>query len=213
MKDCSRYHEMISCLVDGQLSEIEKRELDEHIAHCEGCRSLMEIYSTVFTEEPAEPPAELVSGSMLKIRAAAVKKKGIVRRRVMRYIAAAASFAIIIFSVPTLSNLKSMTETSEATETAQISEAPVTATVSGGCNGNYDPSAYMENDYIASVEIDGDLPELLEDYAKTDNGDGSYSIEIRAYMLAYLDSEGYAPDYNEGSESEWALVNYKPTAA
>ena len=199
MGDCTKYHEMISCLIDGELSENDQRELDFHLENCEGCRALLSIYKMAFEEESVEPPGELLSGSMLKIRAAAARKKNSLRKRVMRYVAVAASFAIILFSVPALTNLNSA-RTSVNTETVENS----------GCSGSYIPNKY---DYMASVNIDGELPELLENYTQKDVGDGRYTIEVRSYLLAYLDSLGYTPDYNSGSESDWSLVIYNPTAA
>ncbi len=199
MADCTRYHEMISCLVDGELSQEDEAELDSHIAVCEGCRALLDIYKLAFTDDAVEPPAELVSGSMLRVRAAAAKKKSSFRKKVMRYVAVAASFAIILFSVSPLTDLAN---TSTVTETETVANS--------GCAGSYIPNKYS---YMASVEIDGELPELLEGYTQTDTGNGSYTIEVRSYLLAYLDSLGYTPNYNSGSESDWSLVIYNPTAA
>ena len=199
MADCKKYHEMISCLIDGELSPEDRASLDLHLTECEGCRALLNIYKLAFADDAVEPPAELVSGSMLRVRAEAAKNKRSFRKRVMRYVAVAASFAIIMFSVPTLTNLSSTTTPVTTAET----------TANSGCAGSYDPNKY---DYLASVEIDGELPELLEGYTQTDKGDGSYTIEVRSYMLAYLDSLGYTPDYNSGSESDWSLVIYNPTA-
>ena len=95
MADCSRFHEMISCLVDGELSKSERAELDLHISKCEGCRALLDIYQMAFTGNEVEPPRELASGAMLKIRAAAAKKKRSIRKQIMRYAAVAASFVAI----------------------------------------------------------------------------------------------------------------------
>lgn len=196
MADCFKYHEMISCLIDGELSPEEKAQLDRHIVECEGCRSLLHIYELAFDSEMVEPPPELVSGAMLKVRAAAAAAKRRFRKHMMRYVAAAACFALILFTVPSLPN--------------NSSDKNPDAVTASGCEGSYVPGKYETNEYMASVTIDGQLPELLEEYTQTDTGNGSYTIKVRSYMVAYLASLGYTPNYNSGSDSDWSLVIYNP---
>lgn len=204
MADCFRYHEMISCLIDDELSVEERIELDKHLEHCEGCRALLNIYELAFDGEMVEPPKELVSGSMLKVRAAAASAKRHLRKHIMRYAAAAACFALIVSVIPRNSN-----NIPEQTPEVNYIEETVEA-APGGCEGSYVPDKYASEDYLASVTIDGQLPEFLESYDQNDAGDGSYTIKVRSCMVAYLDSLGYTPDYNAGSSSDWSLVIYNP---
>lgn len=205
MADCFRYHEMISCLVDGELSSAEHRELDQHLESCEGCRALLNIYELAFDGEMAEPPEELVSGSMLKVRAKAAAVKRHFRRHLMRYAAAAACFALIIVAIP-----RNTGDTTNTISNDTYIENGAEPFVSGGCEGSYTPGKYSDEDYFATVTINGQLPELLKDYVQDEAGDGSFTIKVRSYMVAYLDSLGYTPVYNSGSESDWSLVIYNP---
>ena len=204
MADCFKYHEMISCLIDGELSEAERKELDQHLESCEGCRALLNIYELAFDGEMVEPPKELVSGSMLKVRAAAASAKRHLRKHIMRYAAAAACFALIVSVIPR--NTNNIPE--QIPEKTQLEET--VEPTPGGCDGSYVPNKYATDDYLASVTIDGQLPEFLEGYDQNDVGDGSYTIKVRSCMVAYLDGLGYTPEYNEGSDSDWSLVIYNP---
>lgn len=203
MADCFKYHEMISCLIDGELSPSERKELDQHLAGCEGCRSLLHIYELAFDGEMVEPPKELVSGSMLKVRAAAAAAKRHLRKHLMRYAAAAACFALIIAAIPSLPGVSD-----DVPE--QAIEESFAEPVQGGCEGSYQPDKYASEDYLASVTVNGQLPELLQGYDQVETGDGSYTIKVRSCMVAYLDGLGYTPDYNVGSDSSWSLVIYNP---
>lgn len=203
MADCFRYHEMISCLIDGQLSPSEHAELNEHLEHCEGCRALLDIYELAFTGEQVEPPVELKTGSMLKVRAAHAAAKRNNRRRITRYLAAAACFAVILLAVPSLPG-------NTNNDTTPVVSSETDAPAPSGCDGSYISGKYNANEYLASVTINGELPELLKDYDKSDVGNGSYAIKVRSCMVAYLDSLGYTPTYNAGSASDWSLVIYNP---
>ncbi|MBE6949636.1 MAG: hypothetical protein E7456_07330 [Ruminococcaceae bacterium] len=205
MADCFRYHEMISCLIDGELSPAEQNELNEHLEHCEGCRALLNIYELAFDGEMAEPPKELLAGSMLKVRAAAASAKRHLRKHLIRYAAAAACFALILTAIPSLPD-NNVSET--PVEEVYIDETA--EPMQGGCEGSYVPDKYATEDYLASVTINGQLPELLEGYDRVDAGDGSYTIKVRSCLVAYLDGLGYDPTYNAGSASDWSLVIYNP---
>ena len=47
MIDCEKCREMISCLLDGELSEAEQSLVREHIASCPECRSVYDAFSAV----------------------------------------------------------------------------------------------------------------------------------------------------------------------
>ena len=45
MTDCEKCREMISCLLDGELSQAEQSFVREHIAACPECRSVYDAFS------------------------------------------------------------------------------------------------------------------------------------------------------------------------
>jgi predicted anti-sigma-YlaC factor YlaD len=48
MSTCDRFRDLFSLGADGQLDAGDRRRLDEHLAHCEPCRSLYEEFEVLF---------------------------------------------------------------------------------------------------------------------------------------------------------------------
>lgn len=96
MEACEKYQELISRMVDGELDEAEKAELEAHIASCPECAALYRAFASVSQAaagDMTEPPAELKAGVM----AAVGKKKKIVRvKRWKELLAVAACLALVI---------------------------------------------------------------------------------------------------------------------
>ena len=76
---CQRYYELISARLDGELSQEEERELENHLALCPGCRALAEQLSGLHEDfsalEEARAPEVFVLGVMDRIRGEEQKKK------------------------------------------------------------------------------------------------------------------------------------------
>ena len=60
---CDRHADALAALVDDALDPRDRRQLDDHLAGCAGCRDLLadlrEIRSLAATLEPIEPPARV----------------------------------------------------------------------------------------------------------------------------------------------------------
>lgn len=114
MTDCTKYQQLISSYIDGEISAEEKDELTEHLKNCPSCTSLLNAYEALFSDmsqDFVEPPQQLVSGVMDKIRSdenAAIKatptkvnSKNTKKRNVwVKYFAAAACVALVLFTAP-----------------------------------------------------------------------------------------------------------------
>ena len=99
--DCRRYQEMISALLDGELSSVERAELTEHITGCDTCSTICVAFaaaSGALTQEAL--PDTLHEDIMAGVRAKAKARK---RKRVMRVLrpslAAAACLVVIVGAV------------------------------------------------------------------------------------------------------------------
>lgn len=102
MNDCEKYSELIGCLLDGELAEPQKTELEAHIALCPDCRRLYEAFALVSSalSEEKEPPESLREDVMSALREeyvpeAHAKKRGLGWGRLA---ALAACFALVIFA-------------------------------------------------------------------------------------------------------------------
>lgn len=96
--DHEKCKELISCLLDGELTADEAKAVHEHIADCAECRTVYEAFSAVseaMKADAQEPPEELRRGVMDKIAAAKKKKT---RTIWLRTLSAVACLALIVFA-------------------------------------------------------------------------------------------------------------------
>lgn len=115
MRDCSEYDIMLSARLDGELSEDEERELEEHLASCPECRKYLRLLETVrdgLKEDLPAPPETLAQGIMYKV--GLEKKRGrLLYGAFGRWTAMAAVICIVIFGAVKLKESglqKNMTE-------------------------------------------------------------------------------------------------------
>ena len=106
MSDCERYEEMISALLDGELSGGEEAEVRAHMASCPECAAMYEAFAAVGGAVGAQDvPDTLHDGIMAKVRAAEKASKTqhtIVRLRPI--LAAAACLIVLVGTVFALKN-------------------------------------------------------------------------------------------------------------
>ncbi|MBR6312105.1 MAG: zf-HC2 domain-containing protein [Oscillospiraceae bacterium] len=90
------YRMLVSAAVDGEATEAELAELNEHIAGCPECAALLEAYTAVGAElaDEAEPPAKLAEGVMFRVKNEKKKR----RFAFGRFTAIAAAAIVIIFA-------------------------------------------------------------------------------------------------------------------
>ncbi len=101
MISCEKARDLISKHLDGELSAEESAALEAHLASCEDCSRFLSLLSLVSESVPedVEPPAELKSGVMTEVKRLNAEKKRKKRSAlILRWTAAAASFAIIAFA-------------------------------------------------------------------------------------------------------------------
>ena len=79
MKNCVEYLEIISAHADGELTEFEKRRIEEHIGVCENCSALLDLYreiSAASAQSCAPVPEALRSGVMDKVMSGSFARAG-----------------------------------------------------------------------------------------------------------------------------------------
>ena len=70
MRTCAEYQELISAMLDGELTAEETAEVEAHIAVCEECKAMYEAFAAVSGMETAEVPDTLHEKVMTKVTAA-----------------------------------------------------------------------------------------------------------------------------------------------
>lgn len=97
--DCFQYEELLSAMLDGEISWEEKEQLEEHLRQCPECRALLEDLKLLQNEMAflaADPPEDL-SGRILEQIQAGIPASPIIFRRKFRvWLAAAAVLAIAL---------------------------------------------------------------------------------------------------------------------
>ena len=88
MDDCEKSLELISCMIDGELSKQEQELLYAHIANCSSCKNAYEAFSFISNElsENLDAPPPLLAGSIMsKINLEKKTPKTIISTKIKRY--------------------------------------------------------------------------------------------------------------------------------
>jgi len=112
-KACERFTEMIPQYLSGELSEKEKAEFEAHVAGCASCREELRLTEAIRSSAD-EPPAELLTGVMVAVRAEAdvnrfrnnAPKRGRLAL-VRRLSVAAAALIVVVGAAAAIPNLTS----------------------------------------------------------------------------------------------------------
>lgn len=143
--NCEEYRALISCAVDGELSEEERRLLDAHLRECADCRAYRDALAALSEElqKGVEAPAELRTRVMDSVRADVRKKK---LRRFTRY-GSLAACVVLLLSLGLLPGGKGAAKEAEAPmlmQAAGSTESAATADMwTAECESAAAPAAPM----------------------------------------------------------------------
>lgn len=97
--DCEYYRELISCLIDGELSADEEAALADHLETCPECASMYSAFkelSCLMEEDMEDAPENLCINVMAEVRRAEIMKKN---RRKSAIKAVLATAACAVFAI------------------------------------------------------------------------------------------------------------------
>ena len=101
MSDCLKIQEMISAMLDGELSESDRDAIEKHIASCPECAAMYDDFTALsgeFEESLAEVPAGLHTKIMKGVRTSQKPKKPVLTL-LRPYMSAAACLVVIVGAV------------------------------------------------------------------------------------------------------------------
>lgn len=211
MTDCEKCREMISCLLDGELSQAEQSFVREHIAACPECRSVYDAFSAVSAqlheEEPL--PEELHEKIMSGIKAKPKKKTGIVW---IKYLSVAACLALVIFAGVKSGMLSPAEHKTDSNDLYVAKSLPVLDGRFTGQSGEESDGNTQEQSAKTSVTLEEtDAEKLLaliepadgaEEYEPTAEAD--YAVSLGGdvgVVLIYIDGDSVYADRGEGALS------------
>lgn len=211
MIDCEKCREMISCLLDGELSQAEQSLVREHIASCPECRSVYDAFSAVSEQMHEEEPLPdgLHEKIMSGIKAKPKKKTGIVW---IKYLSVAACLALVIFA-GVKSGMLSPAENKVDSNDLYVAETlPVLDGRFTGQSGEESDGNTQEQSAKTSVTLEEtDAEKLLaliepadgaEEYEPTAEAD--YAVSLGGdvgVVLIYIDGDSVYADRGEGALS------------
>ena len=211
MIDCEKCREMISCLLDGELSQAEQSFVREHIAACPECRSVYDAFSAVSAQLHEEEPLPdgLHEKIMSGIKAKPKKKTGIVW---IKYLSAAACLALVIFAGIKSGMLSPAEYKTDSNDLYVAKSLPVLDGRFTGQSGEESDGNTQEQSAKTSVTLEEtDAEKLLaliepadgaEEYEPTAEADYAVSLSGDVgVVLIYIDGDSVYADRGEGALS------------
>ena len=211
MIDCEKCREMISCLIDGELSQAEQSFVREHIAACPECRSVYDAFSAVSAQLHEEEPLPdgLHEKIMSGIKAKPKKKTGIVW---IKYLSVAACLALVIFAGIKSGMLSPAEHKTDSNDLYVAKSLPVLDGRFTGQSGEESNGNTQEQSAKTSVMLEEtDAEKLLaliepadgaEEYEPTAEAD--YAVSLGGdvgVVLIYIDGDSVYADRGEGALS------------
>lgn len=211
MIDCEKCREMISCLLDGELSQAEQSLVREHIASCPECRSVYDAFSAVSEQmhEEESLPDGLHEKIMSGIKAKPKKKTGIVW---IKYLSVAACLALVIFAGIKSGMLSPAEHKTDSNDLYVAKSLPVLDGRFTGQSGEESDGNTQEQSAKTSVTLEEtDAEKLLaliepadgaEEYEPTAEAD--YAVSLGGdvgVVLIYIDGDSVYADRGEGALS------------
>ncbi len=211
MIDCEKCREMISCLLDGELSQAEQSFVREHIAACPECRSVYDAFSAVSAQLHEEEPLPdgLHEKIMSGIKAKPKKKTGIVW---IKYLSVAACLALVIFAGVKSGMLSPAENKVDSNDLYVAKSLPVLDGRFTGQSGEESDGNTQEQSAKTSVTLEEtDAEKLLaliepadgaEEYEPTAEAD--YAVSLGGdvgVVLIYIDGDSVYADRGEGALS------------
>ena len=211
MTDCEKCREMISCLIDGELSQAEQSFVREHIAACPECRSVYDAFSAVSAQLHEEEPLPdgLHEKIMSGIKAKPKKNTGLVW---IKYLSVAACLALVIFAGVKSGMLSPAEHKTDSNDLYVAKSLPVLDGRFTGQSGEESDDNTQEQSAKTSVTLEEtDAEKLLaliepadgaEEYEPTAEAD--YAVSLGGdvgVVLIYIDGDSVYADRGEGALS------------
>ena len=204
MSDCMEYQELISRMLDEDLSEAESERLHAHVLTCPDCRRTLDAFTMLrdtFSDDLQPPPESLAGAVMEQIRREPVSIDKKRRPHVGRWIALAACLAIVVFSASRL-NLLFGRKGAAAPQAAEMDSFLLESKAQITADGAMTP-------FPADAPVSAEMAEsAFEDTCTAANTAEEPKEEPSSYSCLLRMDAGTAPESLEYENESWRLVGY-----
>lgn len=205
MSDCREYQELISRMLDEDLSETESERLHAHVLTCPDCRRTLDAFTMLrdTISEDLQPAPEALAGAVMEqIRREPVSIDKKRRAHVGRWIALAACLAIVAFSASRL-NLLFGRKGAAAPQAPEMNQFLLESKAQVATGGAMTP---FPADAPASAETTTES--VFEDTCDASNAAEDPEEEPTTYYCLLSMDAGTAPETLEYEDESWRLVGY-----
>ena len=208
MSDCEKIQELISAMLDGEVSESEKAEIEKHVEGCPECRAMLDAFTAVSDSlgELEEMPEGLHENIVRSVKAEGRKKKAPWKK----VLPLAACLVLVIFGAFALNGMnntadKAMTANDspesvaadsavleDAAENMEIIRFGTDDALNAPCRVEADSAETACNEAYQTTAAAEKLRGLLTPAAAYDSSSGtknSVSLEPR-YTVVFSSAEG-----------------------
>ena len=201
MNSCEKYEELISRLIDEDLTDEESSQLQQHMAECEECRKLYDYMfgiSEAMDESLEELPEGLHENIMAQVnRAATIQKNRVRTSKIIRLVTGTAAVAVLVAGVVLATGAGRMgSSQSSMAADARISASPQLAEEAMGEEAPAEIETFPAE---APAEFDAamepEAPYTMVDQADTNTG---APAQVTGESLrSFLGGEAYEGDPGE----------------
>ena len=160
MSECKYYQELISRMLDKDLSKRERAAVMEHLDSCPECAAMYEAFSMLSNNVSAnlvDPPEELTEDIMANIRRSEViRKNRKTSRQLKTIIAAAACVAVLVAVVGGFSVIKNLRKENVVYTKPQLSESNIVVDPASGSTA----ADGMTESSVAGTNTNSNLPPI-----------------------------------------------------
>lgn len=220
MSSCDKYQELISRMVDGDLSPEEKHDLADHVETCPSCSALFQAFFAIskqIGEDLEEPPLDLRDSVMAEVQRAEIRRRNRIPTIIRGVLSAAACLAVIsgIYLGVSLTQGKHLTTAaSGADAVAEEKAVAAEAAALPEEEAVQDRAAGAKEEAAEAPMLQANAPALAAEEpaaASEERAVDTQAVEPDADEAAAEGTEDLAPEEAlppEEDENEWLLSSW-----
>lgn len=220
MSSCDKYQELISRMVDGDLSPEEKHDLADHVETCPSCSALFQAFFAIskqIGEDLEEPPLDLRDSVMAEVQRAEIRRRNRIPTIIRGVLSAAACLAVIsgIYLGVSLTQGKHLTTAASGAdavaEEKAVAEEAAALPEEGAVQ---DRAAGAKEEAAEAPMLQANAPALAAEEpaaASEERAVDTQAVEPAADEAAAEGTEDLAPEEAlppEEDENEWLLSSW-----